>query len=315
MITDSADGFSGRDSILDGFSGRDNLLIDENSVNRARRNNRVDSSSKKSKGKTTKSYPTVKTRDLGLAYPLKSLFGMANKDNPLSDSQFLPSPIAREYLTSDDKIKRSEKEFRNELRDKYWELYAKNKEISRLEENNKYLDSFHEEKESELENKVNKLSTLLGAGAGGLGGYGLTSLMTKNKLLKALGALGGIGNKLNPVNKKHASVKKIAKLHSKFAEDFDEFILDSKIDSLHDRLGRRIDNKFNENIAINRRNYEDLKYRMNFIGGGGYDKYDRKSHEELKDKVNKLSTLLSVGVGGLGGYGLTSLMTIDKTSQ
>ena len=198
MIKNSADlFFSGRDNLLlDG--GRDNLLIDENAVNRARRNNIVDRarrnnivdrSSKKSKGKTTKSNNriTVKTRD----DPLKSLFGMANKDNPLSDSQFLPSPIAREYLTSDDKIKRSEKEFRNELRDKYWELYAKNKEIRRLEESKKYLDSFHEEKESELQNKVNVLSTLLGAGIGGLGGYGLTSLMTKNKLLRALGTLGG----------------------------------------------------------------------------------------------------------------------------
>ena len=237
MITDSADGFSGRDSILDGFSGRDsildgfsgrdNLLIDENSVNRARRNNRVDSSSKKSKGKTTKSYLTVKTRDSGPAHPLKSRFVMANKDNPFSKSQFLSSPIAREYITSDDKIKRIKDAYSDELNDYYWKLYGKNNEIRRLEERIKDRDSFHEEEQSELQNKVNALSTLLGAGAGGLGGYGLTSLMTKNKLLRALGTLGGgvaggiIGNKLNPVNKKHASVKKIAKMNSKYERNPD----------------------------------------------------------------------------------------------
>lgn len=217
MITDSSDGFSGRDSILDG--GRDNLLLDENTVNRARRNNIVDSSSKKSKGKTTKSYIKVtKTRDLGLAYPLRSMFAMANKDNPLSESQFLLSPIDREYSTSDDKINRIKMRHSKEL-------YDKNNQINDLKRDIRRDRYKNEEKQAELENKVNVLSTLLGAGAGGLGGYGLTRLMTKNKWLRALGTFGGgvaggiIGSKLTPVNEKHASENKIANMNSKYSKN------------------------------------------------------------------------------------------------
>lgn len=111
---------------------------------------------------------------------------MKNKNFCLHN--YLYNKYAYDYFrsnsTSDDKI--------NLIKAKHWfELNGKNNQINDLERDIAFERWNNELKQKELENKVNVLSTLLGAGVGGIGGYGLTSLMTKNKLLKALGALGG----------------------------------------------------------------------------------------------------------------------------
>lgn len=172
-------------------------------------------------------------------------------------------------------------------------------------------------KETLKKTRARSLGTIGGGTLGGLGGYGLTSLMTKNKLLQALGAIGGgvaggLGGRY--LADKYASEKKMTKMNSKFAKNPAPFTLDDKLYSLYDTLRSGINANFDENRYYNDMNYDRLRDQISNLDDAFTDEKweNRNRQKELKNKLNRVSTLLGASAGGLGGYGLTSLMTKNK---
>lgn len=172
------------------------------------------------------------------------------------------------------------------------------------------------------EKRVNKLkkealAALSGAGVGGLGGLGLTSLLTDNKLLRVLGALGGgvaggLGGKY---------------LADKYASE-NTYVPENTYTP--------------ENTDVPENNYgiipvtvENMAASISPYAGDNYERKITKA-EEMENKIKNEPDInnikadlarkarirsilygaggatLGAGVGGLGGYGLTSLMTKNK---
>ena len=142
-------------------------------------------------------------------------------------------------------------------------------------------------RDARLENEITRairggFGTIGGGLLGGLGGYGLTSLMTKNKLLRALGTLGGgvagaLGGDYLAYrdHAKHASQNS----NSKFVNNV------YNADKTQNDLLRALLNANDElNSTLKERDF--YKNTLGYAAGGT--------------------------LGGLGGYGLTSLVTKNK---
>lgn len=178
---------------------------------------------------------------------------------------------------------------------------------------------------ADLARKARIRSILYGAGGatlGGLGGLGLTSLVTKNKLLRALGALGGgvaggLGGKY--LSGKYASTDK---KYTKSSYNNPDYIIEKQKEN-----AKALKEKLNNYVLtygsnpqgiqylneLNKKNKElELDYKLL---NADYQKVNNKYHElnqlfNLSRALNRAT--LGAGVGGLGGYGLTSLMTKNK---
>lgn len=175
-----------------------------------------------------------------------------------------------------------------------------------------------------LSNKVKKdaLAALSGAGIGGLGGYGLTSLMTKNKLLQALGALGGgvaggLGGKY--LSGKYASTDK---KYTKSSYDNPDYIIEKQKEN-----AKALKEKLNNYVLTYGSNPQGIQYLNELNKKNKELASDYKTlstdYQKVNDEYHKLNQLfnlsravnratLGAGIGGLGGYGLTSLMTKNK---
>ena len=163
-----------------------------------------------------------------------------------------------------------------------------------------------------------------------------SSKMTKNKWLRALGTFGNgvagaiIRNKLNPVNKKHASVKKIAKMNSKFARNINS---DKQKNDVYAAAYKALYDQYYKGLNTNVPSYEDLDSQItNYLktnkvpndvlmqalindvkgsSNGITDKSElrknliRTAYKGLRSGVNTKNNILS-GVVGLLGAGLGS---------
>lgn len=139
---------------------------------------------------------------------------------------------------------------------------------------------------------------VIGGGTlGGLGGYGLTSLMTKNKWLRALGGLAG--GAAGAVGGDYLAFKDYYAKHASQASN-SRFVKNVYIPYMQDT--KPSDNVYNPNKVQK----DLLKVLMN-------------TNDELNSALrerdfykNTLGYAAGSTLGGLGGYGLTSLMTKNK---
>lgn len=83
---------------------------------------------------------------------------------------------------------------------------------------------------------------------------------------------------------------------------------------MYRRLSDKLNDKFNENEDNNYQNRE-------FLANPIYDLIERSNADRLQNmrdqsklhsSLRGIYSLLGTGIGGLGGYGLTSLMTKNK---
>ena len=178
---------------------------------------------------------------------------------------------------------------------------------------------------ADLARKARIRSILYGAGGatlGGLGGYGLASLMTKNKLLRALGALGGgvaagFGGKY--LADKYASTDK---KYTKSSYDNPDYIIEKQKEN-----AKALKEKPNNFVLMYGSNPQGIQYlnELNKKNKELESDYNllNTDYQKVNDEYHKLNQLfnlsralnratLGAGVGGLGGYGLTSLMTKNK---
>lgn len=178
---------------------------------------------------------------------------------------------------------------------------------------------------ADLARKARIRSILYGAGGatlGGLGGLGLTSLVTKNKLLRALGALGGgvaggLGGKY--LSGKYASTDK---KYTKSSYDNPDYIIEKQKEN-----AKALKEKLNNFVLMYGSNPQGIQYlnELNKKNKELESNYNllNTDYQKVNDEYHKLNQLfnlsralnratLGAGVGGLGGYGLTSLMTKNK---
>ena len=173
-----------------------------------------------------------------------------------------------------------------------------------------------------LVNNAKDIIALSGAGAGGLGGLGLATLLTDNAWLKALGALGGgvaggLGGKY--LSGKYASTDKKYAMSSYNNPDYIIEKQKENAKALKEKLNNYVLTYGSNPQGIqylnelNKKNKElELDYKLL---NADYQKVNNKYHElnqlfNLSRALNRAT--LGAGVGGLGGYGLTSLMTKNK---
>lgn len=132
--------------------------------------------------------------------------------------------------------------------------------------------------------RTRAFGTIGGGLLGGLGGYGLTGLMTKNKWLKALGTLGG--GVAGTLGGDYLASKDYSAKHA------------SQNDS---------NSKFVKNVYTPYKTQNDLRRAL--VNANDDLNSALKERDFYK---NTLGYAAGGTLGGLGGYGLTSLITKNK---
>lgn len=184
-------------------------------------------------------------------------------------------------------------------------------------------------RDARLENEITRairggFGTIGGGLLGGLGGYGLTGLMTKNKWLRALGVLGGVvggGIGGSYLADKYASTSPKNNYGLRTAEDYQNELNRSgfypkhiTIDSIkkpEDVMNALINQDYYSRDNVDRKvtNAEEMENKIN----NELDINNIKAN--LARKARLRSILYGAGgatLGGLGGLGLTSLLTDNK---
>ena len=144
-------------------------------------------------------------------------------------------------------------------------------------------------RDARLENEITRAirrgyGTIGGGLLGGLGGYGLTGLMTKNKLLRALGTLGG--GVAGTLGGDYLASKDYSAKHASQNDSNSKFVNNvyNPYKTQNDLLRALVNANDDLNSALKERDF--YKNTLGYAAGGT--------------------------LGGLGGYGLTSLVTKNK---